>query len=221
MPVVSMKQLLEAGVHFGHRSRRWNPKMRPYIFTERNGIHIIDLQQTIRALKRPYDFVRDIVAEGGTVVFVGTKRQAQENVARRPRAAACPMSPQRWLGGTLTNFRTIRSRIDYMIDLEHQRERGELDALPKKEATLKVRELAKLQRRLGGLRNLHRLPEALFITDVMTEEIAVQEANRLEIPVIAMVDTNCDPEPDRLCDPVQRRRHPRHPADHRRPWPTR
>lgn len=195
MPVVSMKQLLEAGVHFGHRSRRWNPKMRPYIFTERNGIHIIDLQQTIRALEDAYNLVRDIAAEGGTILFVGTKRQAQENIATQSARCNMPFVNQRWLGGTLTNFRTIRSRIDYMTDVEGARDRGELDLLPKKEATLKLRELAKLQRRLGGLRNLHRLPEALFVTDSSAELIAIQEANRLHIPVIAMVDTNCDPEP--------------------------
>ncbi len=195
MPIVSMKQLLEAGVHFGHRARRWNPKMRPYIFTERNGIHIIDLQQTIRALEQAYEVVRDIVAEGGTVLFVGTKRQAQENVMAQAMRCGMPYVTQRWLGGTLTNFRTIRSRIDYMLDLEKQRDNGELDVLPKKEVTLKLRELAKLERRLGGLRNLYRLPEALFVTDTVGEEIAIKEANRLNIPVIAMVDTNCDPDP--------------------------
>ena len=195
MAVVSMKQLLEAGVHFGHRSRRWNPKMRSYIFTERNGIHIIDLQQTIRALDRAYNFLRDTVAEGGTVLFVGTKRQAQENIQTQAERCGMPYVNERWLGGTLTNFRTIRSRIDYMIDLEAQRTRGEFDRLPKQEAGLKLRELAKLERRVGGLRNLHRLPEALFVADINSEEIAVHEANRLEIPVIAMVDTNCNPDP--------------------------
>jgi len=189
-----MKQLLEAGVHFGHRSRRWNPKMRSYIFTERNGIHIIDLQQTIRALDRAYNFVRDAVAEGGTLLFVGTKRQAQESIQNQAERCGMPYVNERWLGGTLTNFRTIRSRIDYMIDLEDQRARGEFDRLPKKEAGLKLRELAKLQRRVGGLRNMHRLPEALFIADINNEEIAVNEANRLEVPVIAMVDTNCNPD---------------------------
>jgi len=193
--LVSMKQLLEAGVHFGHRSRRWNPKMRSYIFTERNRIHIIDLQQTMRALQRAHDTVRDIAAEGGTVIFVGTKRQAQENVQTQAMRCAMPFVTVRWLGGTLTNFRTIRSRIDYMLDLEEQQESGGLDRLPKKEATGKLRELAKLRRRLGGLRNLHQLPDALFLTDTFGEEIAVREANRLGIPVIAMVDTNCDPDP--------------------------
>jgi len=192
--VISMKQLLEAGVHFGHRSRRWNPKMRSYIFTERNGIHIIDLQQTIRSLEKAYDVVRDIAAEGGTILFVGTKRQAQENVSSQAMRCGMPYVTERWLGGTLTNFRTIRSRIDQMLEIERQRDTGELDRLIKKEAMLKLRELAKLQRRIGGLRNLHRLPEALFITDVSAEEIAVNEAKRLGIPVIAMVDTNCNPD---------------------------
>ena len=202
MPVVSMKQLLEAGVHFGHRSRRWNPKMRQYIFTERNGIHIIDLQQTIRALEKAYNFARDTVAEGGSILFVGTKRQAQENVVAQATRCGMPYVDQRWLGGTLTNFRTIRGRIDYMIDLEGKRERGELDLLPKKEATLRLRELAKLQRRLGGLRNMHRLPDAVFITDTNNEDIAVREANRLRIPVVAMVDTNCNPDPIDLIIPA-------------------
>jgi small subunit ribosomal protein S2 len=193
--VVSMKQLLEAGVHFGHRSRRWNPKMRSFIFTERNGIHIIDLQQTIRALDRAYNFVRDMVAEGGTLLFVGTKRQAQESMQNQAERCGMPYVNERWLGGTLTNFRTIRSRIDYMIDLEARDARGEFDRLPKKEAGLIQRELAKLQRRVGGLRNLHRLPEALFVADINNEDIAVREANRLGIPVIAMVDTNCNPDP--------------------------
>ncbi len=195
MAVVSMKQLLEAGVHFGHRSRRWDPKMRSYIFTERNGIHIIDLQQTIRALERAYSFVRDTVAEGGTILFVGTKRQAQESIQAQAERCGMPYVNERWLGGTLTNFRTIRSRIDYMIDLEEQQARGEFDRLPKKEAGLMLRELTKLQRRVGGLRNMHRLPEALFVADIINEQIAVREANRLGIPVIAMVDTNCNPEP--------------------------
>jgi len=187
--------LLEAGVHFGHRSRRWNPKMRSYIFTERNGIHIIDLQQTIQALERAYEVVRDIAAEGGTVIFVGTKRQAQDNVREQAERCGMPYVAQRWLGGTLTNFTTIRSRIEYMLDLERRRERGEWDRLPKKEATMLSRELSRLHRRLGGLRNLNQLPDALIIADVSTEDIAVKEANRLNIPVIAMVDTNCDPEP--------------------------
>jgi small subunit ribosomal protein S2 len=169
--------------------------MRPYIFTERNGIHIIDLQQTMRALEKAHEFVRDLVAEGGTIIFVGTKRQAQENIMQQAQRCGMPFVTDRWLGGTLTNFRTIRGRIDYLLDLENQMSRNAFEVLPKKEATLKMREILTLQRRLGGLRNLYRLPEALFIADVMTEEIAVSEANRLNIPVIAMVDTNCNPDP--------------------------
>ena len=195
MAIVSMKRLLEAGVHFGHRRERWDPKMRSYIFTERNGIHIIDLEQTIRALETAHDFVRDTVAEGGTILFVGIKRQAQENVEAQATRCGMPYVTVRWLGGTLTNFRTIRSRIDYMIELERQRDGGHWDVLPKKEATLKLRELTKLQRRLEGLRDLYRLPDALLITDVNGQAIAVREANRLSIPVIAMVDTNCNPDP--------------------------
>ena len=202
MAVVTMKQLLESGVHFGHRSRRWNPKMRSYIFTERNHIHIIDLQQTIRNLHEAYDRIRDIAAEGGHVVFVGTKRQAQDNVKAQAERCGMPYVNIRWLGGTLTNFRTIRSRIDHMLDLEQQDAAGDFEVLPKKEQISKRRELAKLQRKLGGLRNMHRLPEALFITDVNEEAIAVREANRLGIPVIAMVDTNCDPEPIDLVIPA-------------------
>jgi len=195
MPVVSMKQLLEAGVHFGHRARRWNPKMRSYIFTERNGIHIIDLQQTISRLDQAYEFVRDVAAEGGTVLFVGTKKQAQETIAQEAERCGMPYVNQRWLGGTMTNFRTIRQRIDYLLNLEASKARGEFDQLPKKEALQRDRELAKLQHRLGGLKTMRRLPEALFIADVRREAIAVDEANSLEIPVVAMVDTNCDPDP--------------------------
>ena len=195
MATVTMRELLEAGVHFGHRSRRWNPKMRPYIFTERNGIHIIDLQQTMYKMQDAHAFIRDLVAQGGSIVFVGTKRQAQENVVIQAERCGMPYVNERWLGGTLTNFRTIRSRIEYMVDLEAQEQRGEWESLPKKEVTLQLRKLTKLHRRLGGLRNLYQLPEALFITDTVTDEIAVKEANRLQIPVIAMVDTNCDPDP--------------------------
>ncbi|HEY66579.1 MAG TPA: 30S ribosomal protein S2 [Caldilineae bacterium] len=195
MPVVTLKQLLEAGVHFGHRTRRWHPKMKQYIFTERNGIHIIDLQQTIARLEQAYNLVRDTVAEGGIVLFAGTKKQAQETIRVEAERCGMPYVNQRWLGGTLTNFRTIRQRIDYMIELERRRDNGELEALPKKEALLLTREIAKLNRRLGGLRNMTRLPDLLFLVDVRREEIAVREANRLGIPIIAMVDTNCDPDP--------------------------
>ena len=195
MAIVTMKQLLEAGVHFGHRSRRWNPKMRSFIFTERNGIHIIDLQQTIVRLEKAFNFVRDVAAEGGSIVFVGTKKQAQDNLTAEAERCGMPYVSRRWLGGTLTNFRTIRQRIDYMIDLEAQQERGEFERLTKKEALRKGRELAKLNMRLGGIRNLHRLPEALFIVDLRREAIAVRECNTLNIPIVAMVDSNCDPDP--------------------------
>jgi small subunit ribosomal protein S2 len=195
MPVVNMKQLLEAGVHFGHRSRRWNPKMRSYIFTERNGIHIIDLQQTISRLDEVYEFARNVAAEGGYVLLVGTKKQAQETIAQEGARSGMPYVNQRWLGGTLTNFSTISQRIDYLKNLEAAKARGDFERLPKKEALQKERELAKLQQRFGGIRTLARLPEAIFVTDVRREAIAVSEANTLEIPIIAMVDTNCDPDP--------------------------
>lgn len=195
MPVVTMKQLLEAGVHFGHRVRRWNPKMKQYIFTERNGIHIIDLQQTMTRLDQAYKLVRDTVAEGGIVLFAGTKKQAQEIIRTEAERCGMPYVNERWLGGTLTNFRTIRQRIDYLIELEQRRDNGELEMLPKKEALLLHREIEKLNRRLGGLRTMRRLPDLLFLIDVRRENIAVQEANRLDIPIVAMVDTNCDPDP--------------------------
>ncbi len=195
MAVVSMKELLEAGVHFGHRSRRWHPKMRPYIFTERNGIHIIDLQQTISRLEQAYNFVRDTVAEGGLVLFIGTKKQAQDSVKTQAERCGMPYVAFRWLGGTLTNFRTIRQRTDYMIELEEQQMRNEFSRLTKREALGKERELEKLQKRFGGIRNMSRLPDAVFITDTHRENIAVKEANTLGIPIIAMVDTNCDPDP--------------------------
>ncbi|MCS7220296.1 MAG: 30S ribosomal protein S2 [Anaerolineae bacterium] len=195
MPVVTMKQLLEAGVHFGHRVRRWNPKMKQYIFTERNGIHIIDLQQTMTRLDQAYKLVRDTVAEGGIILFAGTKKQAQEIIRTEAERCGMPYVNERWLGGTLTNFRTIRQRIDYLIELEQRRDNGELEMLPKKEALLLQREIEKLNRRLGGLRTMRRLPDLLFLIDVRRENIAVQEANRLGIPIVAMVDTNCDPEP--------------------------
>ncbi len=195
MANISMKALLEAGVHFGHRTRRWNPKMKPYIFTERNGIHIIDLQQTLRALSNAYDLVRDMAARGGTVLFVGTKRQAQEGIRQEAERAGMPYVNQRWLGGTLTNFVTMRSRIQTMKRLEERQERGELAQLNKKEALLITRELERIHRRFSGLRNLERLPDAIFVVDVHREAIAVKEANRLRIPVIGMVDTNSDPDP--------------------------
>jgi small subunit ribosomal protein S2 len=190
-----MKSLLEAGVHFGHRTRRWHPRMQPFIFTQRNGIHIIDLQQTMARLEEAYNAVRDAVTEGGTVLFVGTKKQAQETVQQEAERCGMPYVNQRWLGGTLTNFRTIRQRADYLINLEGQQARGELDLLPKKEALLLQRELAKLQQRLGGIKDMRRLPRLLFVVDTRRESIAVKEAQSLGIPIVAMVDTNCDPDP--------------------------
>ncbi|HIE39082.1 MAG TPA: 30S ribosomal protein S2 [Anaerolineales bacterium] len=194
MAVVSMKALLEAGVHFGHRTRRWNPKMRSYIFTERNGVHIIDLQQTMVALEEARSLVRDTVAEGGTILFVGTKRQAQDTIAQEAQRCDMPYVNQRWLGGTLTNWRTIRQRIDYLLDLEARRDRGEFDLLTKREALGLRRQIEKLNRRLGGIKNMTRLPHLLYVVDVRREATAVKEANALGIPIIAIVDTNCDPD---------------------------
>lgn len=195
MSVISMKQLLEAGVHFGHRTRRWHPKMRTYIFTERNGIHIIDLQQTMRQVNTAYQVVRDTVREGGLVLFVGTKKQAQETIRQEAERCGMPFIIQRWLGGSLTNFRTIRQRIDYMQELERREANGELDRLPKKEALLLRNEMERLHTRIGGLRTMTHLPDLLFIVDVQREALAVTEANKLHIPIVAMVDTNCDPDP--------------------------
>jgi small subunit ribosomal protein S2 len=195
MPVPPMKALLEAGVHFGHRTRRWNPKMKQFIFTERNGIHIIDLQQTIARLNQSYDLIRDSVASGGVVLFVGTKRQSQETVVAESQRCGMPYVEQRWLGGTLTNWRTIRQRIDYLLDSEKKLARGEFDRLVKKESLLRQREIVRLNQRLGGLKDMRRLPNYLFIIDVRRDALAVKEANTLGIPVIAMVDTNCDPDP--------------------------
>jgi small subunit ribosomal protein S2 len=195
MAVVSMKALLETGVHFGHRARKWNPKMKPYIFTERNGIHIIDLQQTIVFIDEIYGLVRDVVADGGSLLFVGTKRQAQETIAAEALRCGMPYVNQRWLGGTLTNWRTVRGRLDTMKRLERQREEGAFDQLTKKERLLLDRKMEKLELRFGGMRNMTRLPELLYVVDVRREETAVKEANTLKIPVIALVDTNCDPDP--------------------------
>jgi small subunit ribosomal protein S2 len=201
MSGVTMKALLEAGVHFGHRTRRWDPKMKPFIFTERNGIHIIDLQQTIVRLEQAYNIVRDTVAEGGTIVFVGTKKQAQENLATAAQSCSMPFVNQRWLGGTMTNWQTIKQRISYLLELEQRRETGDLERLPKKEALKLEQLIVKLNRRLGGLKNMSRLPNLLFVVDVLREGIAIKEANTLGIPVIAMVDTNCDPDPVDLVIP--------------------
>ncbi|MEM7801064.1 MAG: 30S ribosomal protein S2 [Chloroflexota bacterium] len=194
MPVISMKSLLETGVHFGHRTRRWNPKMRQYIFTERNGIHILDLQQTIVLVDVAYSYIRDIVAKGGKVLFVGTKRQAQDTVAKEAARAGMPYINQRWLGGTLTNWTTIRQRLNHLEKLEKQRDAGEWEGLKKKERLMLEREINKLLLRLGGLRKLSALPEALFISDVNNEDTAVTEANKLNIPIVGMVDTNCNPD---------------------------
>jgi small subunit ribosomal protein S2 len=201
MASLTMKALLEAGVHFGHRTRRWNPKMKPFIFTERNGIHIIDLQQTIVRLEQAYNRVRDTVAEGGTVVFVGTKKQAQENLALAAQGCSMPFVNERWLGGTLTNWQTIKQRISYLLELEHRRETGDLERLPKNEVLKLEMLITKLNRRLGGMKNMNRLPDLLFVIDVRREGIAVKEGNILRIPVIAMVDTNCDPDPIDLVIP--------------------
>jgi len=190
-----MKALLETGVHFGHRTRRWNPKMKSFIFTERNGIHIIDLQQTIVRLGEAYNAVRDTVGQGGTILLVGTKRQAQESIAIQAQRCGMPYVNNRWLGGTLTNWRTIRQRIEYLLELENRRDIGEFELLPKQEALQLERKIAKLNDRLGGIKEMHNLPDLLFIVDVKREYIAIKEANTLGIPIIAMVDTNCDPDP--------------------------
>jgi small subunit ribosomal protein S2 len=190
---ISMKTLLESGVHFGHRTHRWNPHMKPYIFTERNGIHIIDLQQTVQALETAYNLVRDLVAEGGVILFVGTKRQAHETIQEEAERCGMPYVTVRWLGGMLTNWITMRQRINELERLERMRERGEFERLTKKEGLMLERQIDKLQSRFGGIRTMHRLPDALFIVDIRREETAVREANSLEIPIVALVDTNCDP----------------------------
>ncbi len=201
MATVTMKALLEAGVHFGHRTRRWNPKMKPFIFTERNGIHILDLQQTIVRLEQAYNLVRDTVAEGGVVLFVGTKKQAAENLAVAAENCSMPYVNVRWLGGTLTNWQTIKQRISYLLELEQRRDTGDFERLTKKEALKLEQLIAKLNRRLGGLKNLTRVPDLVFVVDVNREQIAVKEGNILGIPVLAMVDTNCDPDPIDLVIP--------------------
>ena len=189
-----MKTLLEAGVHFGHQTRRWNPKMKRFIFAERNGIHIIDLQQTVQLLDDACDFVRDLVAQSDTVLFVGTKKQAQEAIETESKRCFMPYVVNRWLGGTLTNFGTIQARIDHLVRLEDQRERGEFDRLPKKEALKIEEEVSRLNRYLGGIKEMTKLPGALFVVDPSKERIAIAEALRMDIPVVAMVDTNCNPE---------------------------
>lgn len=192
--VVTMKQLLEAGVHFGHQTRRWNPKMRPYIFTERNGIYIVDLQKTVRLVDEAYNFVRDLVFQGGRVLFVGTKKQAQETIAEEATRAGEFYVNQRWLGGMLTNFETIKKRIDRLMELEEMADSGYMERLPKKEVSRLLHEKEKLEKYLGGIKGIKELPAALFVVDPRKEHIAVTEARKLEIPIVAIVDTNCDPD---------------------------
>ena len=192
--IISMKLLLEAGVHFGHQTRRWDPRMRSYIFTERNGIHIIDLQQTVVKLGEAYNFAREVVAKGGSILFVGTKKQAQEAVETEAKRSGMFYVNQRWLGGMLTNFQTIQDRIDYLVRMEDRKAKGEFERLPKKEAMRIDDELTRLNRLMGGIKEMTELPAALFIIDPNKERIAVTEARRLEIPIIALVDTNCNPE---------------------------
>ena len=193
-PVVTMKQLLEAGVHFGHQTRRWNPKMKRFIYGERNGIYIIDLQQTLQRIETAYTFVRDLVADGGTILFIGTKKQAQDPIAHAADGCGMPYINERWLGGMLTNFSTISGRVKKMQEYQRMRAAGDFEAMPKKEALLISRELEKLERNLGGIRNMSKLPDAVFIIDTKKEHIGVVEANKLKLPIVAVVDTNCDPD---------------------------
>ncbi len=193
--LLTIKELLETGVHFGHRVRKWNPKMRPYIYTERKGIHIIDLEKTIQLFEEAYYFVRDSIAQGKEILFVGTKRQVQKTIEEEAQRCGAHYVNRRWLGGTLTNFPVIKSRIDRMKELEEYEEKGGLDKLPKKEAMRYRRELEKLRRNLAGLRNMTRLPDILFVVDTQVEANAVHEAKLLGIPVVALIDTNCDPDP--------------------------
>jgi len=194
MAIISMKALLESGVHFGHRTNKWDPRMKPYIFTERNGIHIIDLQQTVKLLSQAHNTVRDAVANGGTVLFVGTKRQAQETIAEEAVRCSMPYVTERWLGGMLTNWSTMHQRIQELNRLEQLRDSGEISRLTKKEGLLIQREIDRLLTRLSGVRNMKHLPDLLFIVDVCREDAAVHEANLLNIPIVALVDTNCNPQ---------------------------
>ena len=194
MAVVSMKQLLEAGVHFGHQTRRWNPKMAPYIYTERNGIYIIDLQKTVKKLEEAYNFVRDTSANGGNILFVGTKKQAQDAIKEEAARCGGYYVNARWLGGMLTNFRTMRTRIDRLAQLRKMEEDGTFAMLPKKEVIKHQGEIEKLEKYLGGVKNMKTLPKAMFIVDPHKERIAVAEARKLNIPIVAIVDTNCDPD---------------------------
>jgi len=194
MAVVTMKQLLGAGVHFGHQTRRWNPKMRRFILGERNGIYLIDLRQTMKGIEESYAYTRDLVAGGGTILFVGTKKQTQGPVATYADACGMPYVNERWLGGMLTNFQTVSTRVKRMQEFEAMQKAGDFDAMPKKEALRHTRELEKLQRNLGGIRGLDHLPDAIFVIDTKKEHIAVTEANKLGLPIVAVVDTNCDPD---------------------------
>jgi small subunit ribosomal protein S2 len=189
-----MKQLLEAGVHFGHQTRRWNPKMAPYIFTDRNGIYIIDLQKTVRKIEEAYNFVKQLSMEGGTVLFVGTKKQAQQSVTEETERCGMFYVNQRWLGGMLTNFQTIRKRIDRLKELEQMQASGKLELLPKKEVAELMHEKSRLEKYLKGIKDMKKLPSAMFVVDPRKERIAVAEARKLGIPIVAIVDTNCDPD---------------------------
>ena len=194
MAVISMKQLLEAGVHFGHQTRRWNPKMAPYIFTDRNGIYIIDLQKTVKMVEEAYNFVKSVVQDGGSILFVGTKKQAQESVKEESERCGMYYVNQRWLGGMLTNFQTIRRRIDRLQELEKIEQNGTMEKLPKKEVAELLHEKERLNKFLGGIKDMRKLPQAIFIIDPRKERIAVAEGRKLGIPIIAIVDTNCDPD---------------------------
>ncbi|MDD4295480.1 MAG: 30S ribosomal protein S2 [Ruminiclostridium sp.] len=194
MSVISMKQLLEAGVHFGHQTRRWNPKMAEYIFTERNGIYIIDLQKTVRKLEEAYFFIRDVVAEGGDILFVGTKKQAQDAIRQEAERCGMFFVNNRWLGGMMTNFKTIRNRIERLNELQKMQEDGIFEILPKKEVSKLKLEMEKLEINLGGIREMKRAPGALFVVDPKKERIAILEAKKMGIPIVAIVDTNCDPD---------------------------
>src|SRR2546425_4550335 len=194
MAVVSMRELLEAGVHFGHQTRRWNPKMKRFIFAERSGIYIIDLQQTLALLEEAHDFAHNLAERNGTILFVGTKKQAQDSIEEQAKRVGMPYVNHRWLGGLLTNWRTISDRIERLHDLRRQKEEGQLDLLPAKERIAMLAELEKLESNLGGVADLRRQPDAIFIIDLRKEQLAVREARRLGLPVIALVDTNCDPD---------------------------
>lgn len=194
MAAISMKQLLEAGVHFGHQTRRWNPKMEPYIFAERNGIYIIDLQKTVKLVDKAYDFVKEISENGGKIMFVGTKKQAQESITAEAKRCGMYYVSNRWLGGTLTNFKTIKKRLARLHDLYRMEDNGQFDLLPKKEVIKLKAEREKLEKNLGGIKDMKKIPDALYVVDTRKEHLAISEAKKLGIPVIAILDTNCDPD---------------------------